>query len=383
MLRDAILERAAALRVPPSVPAAVSAGDDVAGAVESGASVVGGLQLALGDVADFSDVIYSEGWADPAATYDGSGSFPGPLGFAGVRAAAGLATTTGYRRKRPREIAATSDAADTEGNAAADGHRARLLASPYGIWVRASGAWVASSLPDGPPDVLDTDAAAPFACSVSGNTYGAIAEGDYIGPWLFAEMRDMCNAMVWTQQTTGDLENGATGKDVSATDPTWAGAKAAVETLVAASPGTTALSSTGGFSRSIAYGAESGGTYTARLIRAGSSVAPHNDPAGVARTVEWYLRASAPSIGATTTAFDDNGDGVVDAAFKLYNTLAASTAVNPTYAFPANLATVPTWPTVPGAGTSKSSGWYVAASLSYALLMKWDVAGGFAYTSTT
>ena len=108
------------------------------------------------------------------------------------RAAAGIAPG-GFRRKKPRQIQNPSATVDVDGNTAAAGqkayyawwegydHHTRLYEYDGANWVPTAGR----------PDVLDSHAAPPN--TVAG---GIMRAGDYIGPWLFEEIRDGLNLLV-------------------------------------------------------------------------------------------------------------------------------------------------------------------------------------------
>ena len=181
------------------------------------------------------------------------------------RAAAGI-NSSGFRRKKPREISSTSQTSDNDSNAAADGQQAYLLSNglphrydssatpkwqvteatksvtsitrvgqtatvtvvghnyPQGSKVRIAGASqsqyngdfvitvtsadtftiTVSGSPATPAtgtitaalmfrgvDVLDSDLAAPNNCA-----YGPMLTGDYIGPWIFNELKAGLNLLV-------------------------------------------------------------------------------------------------------------------------------------------------------------------------------------------
>ena len=55
----------------------------------------------------------------------------------------------------------------------------------------ATGTITAARLIDGPPDTLDSNLAAPFFTA-----YGRMSVGDYIGPWVFNELKTGINLLV-------------------------------------------------------------------------------------------------------------------------------------------------------------------------------------------
>ncbi len=121
-----------------------------------------------------------------------------------------------FERRRPREITRQSAAFDSQSNPAADGQRAYVYRVPgvFGTgtgpwWTKAhpddtqiaeriDGVWTHDPLPQGVraiedmPDMLSSYAASPN--TVSANARGELATGDYVGPWIFRQTRDVLNA---------------------------------------------------------------------------------------------------------------------------------------------------------------------------------------------
>ncbi len=112
--------------------------------------------------------------------------------FAQLREHLGFGTLTSWRRKKPREIMTLSDTFDTNLNPAVDGQKAIRLWSvdgsrPQGVYERIDGVW---RLSYGQPDVLDSDLPVPNHVQP-----GLHRAGDYIGAFLYREIRDMLNEM--------------------------------------------------------------------------------------------------------------------------------------------------------------------------------------------
>ncbi len=112
--------------------------------------------------------------------------------------------TGGFRRKRPREITSVGATSDSQGNARAVGQRAIYtggFSSPAlitgKVYIYNGGAqWVLDTQLF-PPDTLDSWNLSP-PNRVNTDFNGVHSSGDYIGYWLFQEIRDVCNAMTWT-----------------------------------------------------------------------------------------------------------------------------------------------------------------------------------------
>ena len=78
-------------------------------------------------------------------------------------------------------VTANASTTYTDSSAFSNGHRARAL-DDGNVYDRTGGAWVVTSNPTGdPPDTV--------------TAYGTMMSGDYIGPWIFNELRDGFNAL--------------------------------------------------------------------------------------------------------------------------------------------------------------------------------------------
>lgn len=113
--------------------------------------------------------------------------------------------TTGYARKKPREIQpdGTFNTTDRDGNTLANGMIAYswfnatlggITFAPGQRWKRSLGVWVPAD-PNDMPDVLDSAADRPNACQGT-----QIQPGDYIGPWLFRDIMQLYNACIYTRE---------------------------------------------------------------------------------------------------------------------------------------------------------------------------------------
>lgn len=92
--------------------------------------------------------------------------------WANVLVDAGL-NASGWERRYPREISTLADAGT-------NGERARYTVDAQ-FYDRTGGAWVLSADQGTPADVI--------------TAYGQMQEGDYIGPWIFNELQDVCDVL--------------------------------------------------------------------------------------------------------------------------------------------------------------------------------------------
>lgn len=110
-----------------------------------------------------------------------------------------LGGNTDYTRKYPREHANAASTVYTDGSAFANGHVSRRV-SDQQVYNRTSGAWVLASAGTY-PDVV--------------TAFGLCAAGDFLGPWLFNEIRDVLKlyggislATAWLTDTGDDWSSG-------------------------------------------------------------------------------------------------------------------------------------------------------------------------------
>jgi hypothetical protein len=177
---------------------------------------IGGMQLSVSFMAPF----YC-----PPGDYTGQSYGVGEMPHytvASLWAAAGI-NAGGWIRKYPREITSLSDPG-------VSGQRARLKHAglpPYvptgAVYYEYTTSWEAAEDQTSPPDTI-TD-------------YGAAAIGDYVGPWLFNELRACLDLMMSVPRAL-TVPNPGTSKDTmwSGLDyfPTYAAAKAGFEAWWAA-----------------------------------------------------------------------------------------------------------------------------------------------------
>jgi hypothetical protein len=127
------------------------------------------------------------------------------LTLASLRSQASM-TSDGFRRKKPREITSLTATTDTDGNARASGQKAifrvtdvltfRAHPQEAGRVVKFDGTnWTIPSPPES-VDVLDSHSTAPNTCAA-----GFFRLGDYMGGWLYREIRDALN-LIYIQTPT-------------------------------------------------------------------------------------------------------------------------------------------------------------------------------------
>lgn len=125
--------------------------------------------------------------------------------LAEIRTAAGLNPGWGFRRKRYREVGsgALNQPHDWVGNPATVGQRA-IVVHPVGGnigFAQYDGTNWVSYTPGPWPDVLDSELAAPN--HIDG---GFIQSGDFIGPWIWNQIRDAYNVRLITYHDIGGAE---------------------------------------------------------------------------------------------------------------------------------------------------------------------------------
>lgn len=203
-----------------------------------------------------------------------------------------------WRRKKPREVNLIDPAPDEDqdGNTLADGmiawdvntfsgpdFRSRLVKRTAGVWAEVSSA--AES-----PDVLDSYASAPDACLPS-----TVQVGDYIGPWLFNELRDMINALtriyVLAEVGTRNTVYYITRQNVDTDEYEYIDAA-----TVGLDPGPFEAVSFWQFDHAEWYRAS--GDVSAGIIQR-----------GLKRTIDYY-NATGPTTAVDIATFDANGDPV-------------------------------------------------------------------------
>lgn len=98
-----------------------------------------------------------------------------------------------WTRKYPREFASLAATQYTDGSSFSNGHRARNNANDK-VYDRTAGAWVLMS--------YNPATTAPPEPDLVTN-YGRVQAGDYIGAWIFTELRDAINDCVWFTEPIG------------------------------------------------------------------------------------------------------------------------------------------------------------------------------------
>ena len=203
-------------------------------------------------------------------------------------------------------------------------------------------------------------------------SYGLMQVGDIIGPWIFQDLQDGLNTLVWTdvKSPTWSREGENNEKDGSDTGATWAATKTATET---AYDGDTSTSGAAPYAAT--EGVFFNPNYGARMRRAYSYLTasvPHH----VERDVEFYNYAEE-LVGADSSDFNANGDTVAEDTWKLWLTDSpANAAVAVVSSSVLGSLTRPVWCDQPNGGsTARSYG-----ITDERLIVRWDVTNGFVYT---
>lgn len=306
---------------------------------------------------------------------------------------------TMWLRYRPREILSTNATFDLQGNPAAAGQRAYFFdtgSSLCGTRWRcvSSGNWVRDeSQPcDRLSNAFDPPNTINFEQDLIWGTGGAIPVdlGDYIGWWQLEEARQVINLMRWAARPVDAEANTATHTesrtvtDRSGDPAVFAGNTYAsiVSDITTRWPGAPVIHSwlgegLNGFPQctsDVESDTGSPPTWTGGAYRSdatwtlGSSGILGNDPLGsMSKNYQWLTYG-----GDTGGTFDANGDSVSNGAWNVFNSGGPSTAAMLTAPTFGNVSTVPNFSPSPG-GTRGY------AVLSAWVLLKFDVAGGFAY----
>lgn len=288
-------------------------------------------------------------------------------------------------RRRPREVDSRSATEDIQGNPAQVGQKAYLVTRSGGIVVSHGpiveydgDEWVDAA---GPPDMLSSDLASPFHVEP-----GYIQVGDYIGYWLFNDLRDRLNKMTATcvRWTWADTSRRAVISDQLDTIDEAKDDAEAKFAIAGASGGYQ------GYWTQIEESAGSPPRYRARIeagehkgkLWASTSLIPNVPDTTMARTVEFYIFGLAPTDG----SFDDNGYPLIEGKWNLWETIPETTTryVETSTAIGSD-STVPAWAPLPN-GARHGFGFPVFEDEPFVggfAVLHWDVPGGFQYTAST
>ena len=197
------------------------------------------------------------GWQDKVAIALGGGSSgwipkgtgltaqnPNTTGAAAAVAAyqyslASILSLLGYsesdwHREKPREVDTITDTTDTDGNAAAIGQLAYVnSAQVVRGWNGTQ--WAIVQPPGTRPDTLSSSSAAPNTCVA-----GGMSIGDYIGHWIFKQLRDVLNLMTDIAFPLYVVSVASVDYIVEEGGSSWAAAKTAATTQWLAGATTTA-----------------------------------------------------------------------------------------------------------------------------------------------
>lgn len=263
----------------------------------------------------------------------------------------------GWTRKYPLEVINLVVLTYTDGSGITVGDYARNLADGkvYHRVGGGGGVWVLT--PHRPPDIQ--------------TTVGFHQAGDYIGPWLLNEIRDMLNLLV--ARVIGlnftNLENASATVDRNAavgSGATLAIAQAASDSTY----GPSAFDPTGSFPQALSQ--NSGGPpYSCNSMRIRQKFIAPTDPTLLTPDVELYVYAAF----ITLTEFDSNGDFLgIDVYYKFDTQIAPGTGGldSVTSILFGPTTGNPTWSTIAG----HQRGYVVSKG---AAVIRYDSAGGFTY----
>ncbi len=401
---------------PPAI-ASVNVGDDVqkGGFVVFSPSLSGFIGKLQGNAVGLATTYF----LDPATARNGqtptsTGNYS--MGQMNVYSQVSLFTkiggdTRGYwRRKRPREITSLSATTDIQSNAAGTGQLAwgtGTNSSSFhvgGLYQYSGSAWVEVSPTMGPPDLLDSHAAAPNTVHIT-DAEGLILAGDYIGPWLFNELRDVFNAMVWIWLDRVTERGGSPGsgnehldapsfyKTGTAGASTYASALATAQANYAGATPTSQVFPTFGVTTSGTYGgvvaiAYSGANYSVTIERTQLQLITKNLSTTIAHAVDFYVAVRPPTYapgGGTIETFDDQGTGAANQKWYLFNTVGPTTNASDSSTIFDPIATVPPDDPPSAAVVANLPNWVVYGHNIYATtaIARYDVTGGFAWTIST
>jgi hypothetical protein len=207
---------------------------------------------------------------------------------------------------------------------------------------------------------------------------GYVQWGDIIGPWIFRDLQAMLNLLVWTQT----LQNTSPGEHKLGVAPDqlnqdWAAAKAIAEADYDActpiSGGGVGDADVAAYTRGYTH---QDVTYEAEMWR-GRSQHRVDLPAHCKRTIDWYC-LGLPINYVTDpprSFFDANGDAVQNGQWHCWSSETPGTpaATETSTAWLGALAR-PAWCDLPVGGTL-----YLGYRAWFAALIRWNIAGGFAY----
>ena len=219
--------------------------------------------------------------------------------------------------------------------------------------------------------------------------YGTMQVGDVIGPWIFQDLQDGLNTLVWTRDglrqwgdanwkpAAGDYYHGQATPQIA----TWAASKTDAENdwarvTHAGDPGQPPMASTRGLviDNPPFYHVDADAYRRRDYLRAGATT-------DCACAAEFYARAAGEGLGGTAQ-FDVNGDGppLVEDKLILWQTDDPATDESGSRVSSTMLGGIafPNWcadPTSPVAFTNRG---YIVDE--QAVIFRWDVTNGFVYT---
>jgi hypothetical protein len=273
-----------------------------------------------------------------------------------------------WTRKYPREFAVAASTNYTDGSAFANGHVARNIDDGK-VYTRTAGAWVVT--PGALPDVV--------------TAHGVAQAGDYIGAWLFTELRDALNRIVWMITGAATTDCSGTLYDGSATQSTFAGAKTSADANYASGAG---FATTNFYAA--AYSTAEASTVPNYTVEVQAAFTAYNHVYGVGPAQAGYVDHSQfdfyvvmDSPDGTSGSFDDNGDGFSYRVWKKYGSVAQGGAASVVGATVGHAKSPePNWCAAPTPGGAQLTRGYQSIYLgrgANAVVQRMDVAGAFTY----
>ena len=205
--------------------------------------------------------------------------------------------------------------------------------------------------------------------------YGQMQAGDIIGPWIFEDIQKCLNVLVWTRPTISSREELVEYRGDGASGVSYAAARAAAEAAW------TSIADSGRYYTQ-SYQRFPSGVYTARLERVEFKCAAVNVWNGCTRHADWYILPTVPIYVGGTRILDSYGDfeHEHDRWYSLWSRDEPVTNAT-TIVSAAKIGDAATMPNNPWSDAPGSRGWDHIQPWWGAVIVRWNVAGGFTYAA--
>ena len=314
----------------------------------------------------------------------------------------GINDNTFWHRKRPREIQTTVDTHDVQGNSAIAGQIAYLIGGgglgPGNIYICiASGNWQPITMRV-PPDILDNTLDYPNTISyvdVHGNQNltGQVLNGDYIGTWIFEEVRQLVNLLRWrwsSPRNFGDPISSTLSPDLFATTTTYHHSNAfpsgplnytssisyadlnAYLSANWTNANYSGASSDPQYPFALSFETDDGSSFWFGSVQRGDSMWHATSLSTLTKDIDWYVYSEAPPPTSVPSIFNAEGDPAANGIYHKWHTdasVSATSIFSPQFG-DAN-------PIPPTLATSNSYTGYVVTDA--VLILKFDVTYGYQY----